>query len=144
VIAVSKDGKRSTTAISYTVVVPPNTFTTKPGWPKSRYVNGCGVVKLRLALPWSGIVNVLEKAPLADFKGSHKKGMFTFGKKKAISAAAQSLNLTIKPDAKGKRLIKHHRRTVVLTISVSFTPTGGVKHTKVLKGVRVRGGCPAR
>lgn len=144
VIAVSKDGKRSTATISYTVVVPPNAFTIKPGWPNSRYVNGCGVVKLRLALPWSGIVNVLEKAPLADFKGSHKTGMFTFGKKNATSSAAQTLSLTIKPTAKGRKLIKHHRRTVALTISVSFTPTGGVKHTKVLKGVRVRGGCPAR
>jgi hypothetical protein len=132
VTATSHDGQRGASSITYTVVSrPSHDFTLAKS--SRRLVNSCGIAGLRLGLPGPGTVKVLETfAPHA----------LTFAQMKATAARAETLRLKIRPDRQGARLIRHHRRPR-LTLKVSFTPTGGTRGVKTIRGIRVRGECPA-
>jgi hypothetical protein len=36
-----------------------------------------------------------------------------------------TLKITLKPDAKGRRLVAHHRHPITLSVFVTYTPTLG-------------------
>ncbi|HWD64728.1 MAG TPA: autotransporter-associated beta strand repeat-containing protein [Solirubrobacteraceae bacterium] len=137
VTARSTDGELGATSISYTVVSPPppsspsNDFTWKPSG--KRLVNSCGIAGLKLTLPGPGTVQLLETA------APHA---WVFGRAQSTAAKAGTFQLRVKPNRRGARLIKRHIR-LKLTLKVSFRPKGGSTRTKVIKGVRVRGECPA-
>ncbi len=44
--------------------------------------------------------------------------------------------ITVKPYAKGLRLIKHHSYKVRIRVWVTYTPTGGTQHTIGFEGAR--------
>ncbi|HWD86323.1 MAG TPA: hypothetical protein VG321_11260, partial [Solirubrobacteraceae bacterium] len=67
---------------------------------------------------------------------------WVYGRAQSTAAKAGTFDLRVKPNRRGGRQIKRHSR-LRLTLKVSFLPKGGSTRTEVIKGVRVRGECPA-
>lgn len=117
VSATSVDGLVTTDTISYTVL-PDNRFTVSKLKPRHQ-----GVLGFQLALPGAGKVIVVE---LAGFK--------TFGRYSAGIDGKRKLNVTVKPTATGRALMKTSPSAKV-TLHVTYTPTGGVKRTLTRRGI---------
>jgi hypothetical protein len=79
----------------------------------SSKVSSTGTVTLSLTAPGAG-----------RFTATARYGSTTFGKVTAGKSAKGGLKLTIRPSAAGRRLLKKHTR-LKLSVSVTFTPTGG-------------------
>jgi len=60
-------------------------------------------------------VRLLQPAP----------GRFVFARAKAIAMSKTTLRIVVRPNAKGQRLVKHHRYRVTLRLWVTYTPTDG-------------------
>jgi autotransporter-associated beta strand protein len=136
VTARSTDGQLGATSISYIVVsAPPSPPSNNFTWKASgkRLVNSCGIAGLKLTLPGPGTVQLLETAA---------PNAWVYGRAQSTAAKAGTFDLRVKPNRRGARQIKRHSR-LRLTLKVSFLPKGGSTRTEVIKGVRVRGECPA-
>lgn len=47
------------------------------------------------------------------------------------------VNVTVRPNRRGKRLVAHHRYAILIRLWVSYTPTGGIQRDIGLYGVRI-------
>ncbi len=130
VTAISRDGQRGSTSLSYSVV-PPNDFSVRPRRPT---ITSCGVAKLRLLLPWSGELAVVETG---------KRGT-AFARAAAAIPERGTKTLAIRPDRRTEQRLEHHHHPLVLRMRLSFTPTGGTTRAKQISGLRVRGVCRTR
>ena len=123
VTATSGDGQAMTKSVTYTVL------------PSNRHIEkfkaaANGTFTLTVTVPGPGRVDVLETAwnnnvatvAKALNPAPHR---FVFARGHAIAKRAQTLRITVKPNAHGRRLVAHHSYLVTLRIWVSFTPRGG-------------------
>jgi hypothetical protein len=53
------------------------------------------------------------------------KGQFVFARAHAVATGQRKLRITVTPDAKGRRLVAHHRHRVTLRLRITYTPKGG-------------------
>jgi hypothetical protein len=117
VSATSDDGAVTTDEIDYTVL-PNNQFVIAKVKPKQH-----GALQFQLALPGAGKVKVVELA-----------GKKTVGQFSGSVANQRKLNVTVKPTGAGRALLKQ-TPSVKVTLQVTYTPKGGVKHSVTRKGI---------
>jgi hypothetical protein len=86
----------------------------------STKLRSTGTITLSLTAPGAGV-----------FSATAHYGSTSFGKVSVRELAKGNLKLTIKPSAAGKRLLKKHTK-LKLSVSVTFTPTGGTPLTRKL------------
>ena len=121
VSATSSDGLETDDSVTYTVL-PDNRFTlakVKPG--------KHGTLTFQLALPGAGPVKVVELA-----------GKTTFGTYTRSVAGKKTINVTVRPTAKGRSLLTASSATkpsVKITLEITYTPKGGVKRTVTKRGI---------
>ena len=127
VTALSRDDQRTTTTVSYTVVLPDNRFSIS-----NVHTSSHGTVSFRARFPGSGTTDVLETAWLDNYAqtatllnpAAHR---FTFARKHLRVAGSGAIKITVAPNRAGRRLIAHHRYQVVLRLWVSYTPANGTQ-----------------
>ncbi len=120
VTATSSDGQRTTRTIDYTVAEPSNQFTLRRAT-----VSHNGVVTLRLTLPGPGAVKILATASLS----TRATQAIQFAAARLTISHAGLGTATLRPTRRGKQLITHHRyATILLRLTISYTPTGGTSH----------------
>jgi hypothetical protein len=117
VSATSDDGAVTTDEIDYTVL-PNNQFVIATVKPKHH-----GALQFQLALPGAGKVKVVELA-----------GRKTVGQFAGRVASQRKLNVTVKPTSAGSALLKN-TPSLKVTLQVTYTPKGGVKHSVTRKGI---------
>jgi hypothetical protein len=126
VTATSGDGQTVTKSVTYTVL--PNNRHVEKFKPKPS-----GAFTLTVTVPGPGRVDILETAWNDNLATVAKvlnpaPHRFVFARGHAIARRAQTLRITVKPNARGRRLVAHHTYRVTLRIWVSFTPRGGRQH----------------
>ena len=126
VTATSGDGQAMTKSVTYTVL--PNNRHVEKFKPKPS-----GTFTLTVTVPGPGRVDILETAWNDNLAAAAKvlnpaPHRFVFARGHAIAKRAQTLRITVKPNARGRRLVAHHSYLVTLRIWVSFTPRGGRQH----------------
>jgi hypothetical protein len=134
----SKDGQHSTTTSSYTVIVPDNHFTITN---IKRRANGNQ--SFQINVPGAGQLEILEsawtfnEASVAMRQEIHR---FVIARKNLSVNAQQatSIRLTLGPNARGRRLVAHHRGGVLkIRLWVTYQPTGGNPRSILLYGLPV-------
>jgi hypothetical protein len=118
VVAKSKDGQSVTRTIHYTVL-PDSRFTIT----KLMLHASDGSVTFNLNLPGPGAVDVLETAPKST------EGRFVFARLHLTTHSGGTISAVVNPNLRGSRLVRHHRGTVSIRLSVTYTPTGGRPNT---------------
>ena len=126
VTATSGDGQTVTKSVTYTVL--PNNRHVEKFKPKPS-----GAFTLTVTVPGPGRVDILETAWNDNLATTAKvlnpaPHRFVFARGHAIAKRAQTLRITVKPNARGRRLVARHSYRVTLRIWVSFTPRGGQQH----------------
>jgi hypothetical protein len=122
--AISLDGQRPTRTVTYTVRLPTGITAVHP----KRHQEGIFIVTVKL--PGPGRVDVLSTAPKRDLATGAallqpSKGQLVFARAHAIATGPRTLRITATPNAKGERLVAHHRHRVTLQMRITFTPKGG-------------------
>ncbi len=126
VSATSKDGQVTRAFVQYSVKPSPHL-------PVSHiHVNHKGVVSFDVSVPARGQIGVLETAPKSDevkkaaaIKQSPSPGRFVFARKHLSAHGPGTIHVVVKPNARGKRLLKHHRHAVTIRLWVLYKPTIG-------------------
>lgn len=123
VTATSGDGATAVATLSYTVTA---------GHPAvSRFKAGTnGTLVVTVEVPGAGRVNVLETAWIRGLATTaslviHAPHRFVFARGHAIATRAETLRLTVKPNARGRRLVAKRKDRITLRVWVSYTPRGG-------------------
>jgi hypothetical protein len=138
--AKSLDGQTATRTVRYQVVDPSNHFTVSHLRPHQD-----GRVTFQLALPGGGIVDIRETAPVGALPRPYsgppptppKIGRFLFAHLHLKRPGAVRLHIDIPPNPRGKYLVKHHRFTVRVRLTVTFTPINGMPRRSSFWGLRV-------
>ncbi|HWF49165.1 MAG TPA: Ig-like domain-containing protein [Solirubrobacteraceae bacterium] len=138
VVAVSKDGKRTTETVFYTVRRPSNHFTVA-----HIKISADGTVTFDLKLPGPGTVDVLETAWKNNIVAGAASllqpapGRFAFARKHVKVSGAGMIKVIVTPNARGRRLIAHPAYPVVIRLWISYTPTGGIRFDHGSYGLHV-------
>jgi hypothetical protein len=127
VTAISLDGQSVTKTVRYAVRLPSNRLVRRPRL--KPYSNGRFTVVVRVPGPgrvdimvtaWkdnlSRFARVLQPAP----------GRFVFARAHAVAARRMTSRIVVRPNAKGRRLVRHHRYRVTLRLWVTYTPRHGL------------------
>jgi hypothetical protein len=93
-------------------------------------VHGPGRIDL-LATAWN---DNLAHATVLLRPAPHR---FVFGRSHKSVRRAITIHLTLRPDARGRRLVHHHTYRVALRLWVSFAPTGGRPRSTGFFGLRL-------
>jgi hypothetical protein len=128
VTARSSDGFTAARTITYRVL-PNNHFTVS-----HVKADVHGVVTFQVSVPGQGDVAVSESASA----GHASDGVVAaaFGSARVRFRGAGMVRVKVKPSSSGRRLLAKGKGAIV-RVSVTFTPTGGVSRTIVVRGVRV-------
>lgn len=137
VVATSSDGQLTTRTVTYTVYSPENHFSIL-----DVRVHRDGAVHFKLRLPGRGRADVLETGWLDNFaKGASLLApapqRFVFARAHLRIERSGTISVAVTPGRSGRRLIAHHRYTVVLRLWVSFIPTLGTQRNVGVYGLRV-------
>jgi hypothetical protein len=124
VAATSVDGQTSRRTVSYTVLPSNKLLRVR----HKAHRDGTFVVALKV--PGPGRVDVLITAwkdNLASVASTLQpaKGRFAFARATANPARAGMIQITVRPNAKGRLLIAHPRYRVTLRLRIRFSPVGG-------------------
>jgi hypothetical protein len=117
VTAISGDGQRGATEAQYTVTPPSNDFKIahlklgRKGW-----------LRLSISVPGPGVLSLRETAPVSR----HGHRTFVFARRHRGVARAGVLRLTIRPNGRGRRYVRHLNRRLALKLYISYTPDLGV------------------
>jgi PKD domain len=138
VTATSVDGQVSTQTVSYTVRLPSNHLVGRPH-PKP-HSDGTFIVTVKV--PGPGMVNIL--IPAWKDKMAHTSrllnpapGRFVFARAHKTATGRGTLVILVKPNPRGRRLVKHHTYRITLRLWVSYTPTGGRQRDIGLYGLHL-------
>jgi hypothetical protein len=104
------------------------------------HVASDGIITFKVKVPGRGTVDVLETAwddNLAHTAIALQPAARRFATARTTRpiAGARTVSLRVAPNAKGRRLIRHHRYAVVLRLWVSFTPIAGTLRTLGFRGL---------
>ncbi len=119
VTAASKDGQTSSATASYTVISANNHFTLS-----HIKIQRGGTVTFQVKVPGPGAVNVLENA-----RASKHARRFVFASQRKTARKASTLKVRLSPNKRGKQLVRKRTSTVLIKLSVTYTPSGGVHRT---------------
>jgi N-acetylneuraminic acid mutarotase len=64
-------------------------------------------------------------------------GRFVFARAQALPTRKQTVRLTVRPNARGRQLVAHHRYRPLLRVWVRYTPVGGQARSVGFRGVRL-------
>ena len=86
-------------------------------------------------------LEVLETAPDNPARSSApvklSSGRFSFAREHISVQRAESLDVMVPPNRKGRALVAHYGQRVRLTLRVTYTPAGGRPRTMRLNGFRL-------
>ncbi len=123
VTATSADGQSSARSVTYTVLPNNNDV------PKFKALaNGTFVVTV--AVPGPGRIDVLVTAwnnnlATAATLLNPAPHRFVYARAYGSATRARTLKITVRPNARGRRLVAHHTYPVTLRVWISYTPRGG-------------------
>jgi hypothetical protein len=125
VTATSTDGQVTTKTVTYTVLSPSNRVTRVRRKPHS---DGTFIVTAKV--PGPGRVDVLitawnDNLAIGAAVLQPAKGRFVFARARTTAIHAGTLRIVVRPNARGRSLVAHHRYRVTLRLWISFTPTRG-------------------
>jgi hypothetical protein len=125
VTAASSDGQVTSKTVTYTVRLPDNKVTSVRRKPHS---NGTFIVTAKV--PGAGRVDVLitawkDNLAIGAAVLQPAKGRFVFARAHATATRAGFLRIVVRPNARGRLLVAHHRYRVTLRLWISYTPTHG-------------------
>lgn len=137
VTSVSKDGKRNSRTVIYTVGPPSNQFII------SRVnTNRGGTTTLSVNVPGPGSIDVLETAwndnlaRIATLLQAAPR-RFVFARQHRTVRGAVTIRVTVRPNAQGVLLLQHPTYPVALRLWVTFTPTAGRSRSRGFYGLRI-------
>ena len=144
VTARSLDGQTTSQTATYTVL-PDNHFTIAGRTRNLRdRVRGRanGTISLTVKVPGPGSLDVLVTAwdsELARPAGLAQPGphRFAYGRKHATARHRGTVHLLIKPNRKGRKLLRHHRYRITLRVWVAFTPVNGPTRSAGISGLHL-------
>jgi len=131
VTATSIDGQSSSRTVHYNVVTPSNRFVLSHLRPSRD-----GRVSFQLAVPGGGEIKIVETAPRRALPRP-KPGQLVFARLSLTPKTHAVFQLTVRPAALGKSLVRHHRFTVRIQLTVTFTPVNGTPRSSTYSGLRV-------
>ena len=104
--------------------------------------NRAGAISLTLKVPSGGSIDTLATAwntNLAHVAIRLKpaRHRFVYGRGHITVRRATARRLTLKPNALGRRLVRHHTYRPLLRLWVSYTPTGGRPRSIGFRGIRL-------
>ena len=125
VTATGQDGQTAIASITYAVAAPPdNHFTLSHVKHRAD-----GTVTFEVQLPGTGTVDVLESA-------SNTPHGFVFASAHITVPRAGTIHVKVVPNSRGRSLV-HKKHSVLIRLSVSYTPTGGSQSTPLVAVVRI-------
>ena len=99
------------------------------------------MVSFAVKVPGSGAIDVLETAWKDNsariavlLQPAPRRFVYARGK---TAARAATLRFRIKPNRRGRKLVRHHRYRVTLRLWVSYTPTGANFRKQAFYGLRL-------
>ena len=67
------------------------------------------------------------RAVAGTIRGRHRDNqLLVFARAHAVAPSKMTLRLRVRPNAKGRQLVKDHRYSVTLRLWVTYTPTHGL------------------
>jgi DNA-binding beta-propeller fold protein YncE len=137
VMATSLDGQITARAISYTVALPNNKIVVV-----RRKTRSDGTFIVTVKVPGPGTVDILITAPNDNLATVARllqpaAGRFVFARAHATATKAATLRIVVRPNAKGRRLVNHHRHRVTLRLWISYTPTHGLQRDIGYRGLHL-------
>jgi uncharacterized protein YjbI with pentapeptide repeats len=104
--------------------------------------NRKGVISFTVKIPAGGAIDTLATA--WDTNLAHvavrlqpARHRFVYGRGHTTARRAVARRLTLKPNAVGRRLVRHHTYRPLLRLWVSYTPTGGRHRSIGFDGIRL-------
>jgi hypothetical protein len=130
--ATDATGQSTTVTVPYFVVPTTNHFTLT-----QVAANHGGVIRLSLKLPGPGEVNaVATEVPGGAHAAANKPSVYARLRIAAKRAGAQTF--TMKPDGRARAHISNAGSTRLVSVAITYTPTGGKPHELRSKVVRIR------
>jgi hypothetical protein len=145
VTATSKDGQSSSHTTTYMVVGVSRPATSNQFRSVRVVTRPNGVVTVRATFPGPGRADVLEtgwisneaksadEAKYAVLQPAH--GRFVFSRARFTVRRAGTLQAVVQPNARGRRLIRHHTYRVTIRLWLTFTPSGGRSRSEGIYGL---------
>jgi WD40 repeat protein len=101
-----------------------------------------GTVSFSIDVPGPGRIDVLETAWKNNLARSAAQfqpapGRLVYGRDHAAAGRKGVIKLVIRPNALGRKLVRHHRYRVTLRLWLAFTPTGGKTRTTGIRGLHL-------
>jgi hypothetical protein len=131
VAATSADGLSSSQTVHYKVALPSNRFVIS-GLRSRRD----GRITFHIRIPSAGVVSVLEMAPDRALTRP-TRGEFVFARVRVSPDSPGRHEVVVRPDARGRFLVHHHRLPVRIHLLVTYTPAGGIPRRASFDGLRV-------
>ena len=101
-----------------------------------------GMVSFAVKVPGSGAIDVLETA----WKDNSARiavllqpapRRFVYARDRKAAERAATVRFRVKPNRRGRKLVRHHRYRVTLRLWVSYTPTGAKFRKQAFYGLRL-------
>jgi hypothetical protein len=97
------------------------------------------VVTVKATFPGGGRVDVLETAWISNEAMSAvlqpARGRFVFSRARFTVRRAGMLQAVVKPNARGRRLVRQHSHRVTIRLWLTFTPSGGRSRSEGIDGL---------
>jgi hypothetical protein len=132
VTANSTDGQRSTRTVYFHIVLPSNRF--KVSHLRRRRD---GRITFQLTVPGAGTVNVLETAPARALPRS-RAGRLVIARLHLTPRKARTIQVVVRPDARGRSIVRQRRFAALLRLAVMYTPTNGTLRSATFSGSQIR------
>lgn len=126
VTATSSDGQRTAVTVHYTVALPSNRFTVR-----HLKVHHNGTIEFDVTVPYPGQLDVLTTNWKPSRRAVHTVLLrpgprrYAFARRHLNLARAGTLHVTVRPSARGRRQLRHHRRPVRINLWLTYQPAGG-------------------
>jgi hypothetical protein len=132
VTANSTDGQRSTRTVYFHIVLPSNRF--KVSHLRRRRD---GRITFQLTVPGAGTVNVLETAPGRPLR-RRRATRLVMGRLHMTVRKAGTMQVTVKPNARGRSIAHQSPVATLIRLVVSYTPVNGTQRSATFSGRQIK------